>query len=62
MKPDPAVIEPLSVLAVNMTAELAEKMRRLAEQNGRSVQHEIRVALREHVERESADSGVTPAS
>jgi hypothetical protein len=32
-------------------ADLAERFRRLAEKNGRTVQQEIRAALREHVER-----------
>jgi predicted transcriptional regulator len=39
----------LSVLAVQMPADLAERFRRLAEQNDRTVQQEIRAALREHV-------------
>jgi hypothetical protein len=42
----------LSVLAVQMPADLAERFRRVAEKNGRTVQQEIRCALREHVERE----------
>jgi len=43
------------MLAVNMPAGLAEKVRRLAEKNGRTVQQEIRSALREHVERRVDD-------
>jgi predicted transcriptional regulator len=42
----------LSMLAVQMPADLAERFRQLAEKNGRTVQQEIRRALREHVERE----------
>jgi len=40
------------MLAVNMPAGLAEKVRRLAEKNGRTVRAEIRQALREHVDKE----------
>jgi len=39
-----------------MTAELADKMRRLAKKNGRDLRAEIRQALREHVEREGESS------
>lgn len=43
----------LSVLAVQMTKELAEKMHQLAESNDRTMQQEIRAALRGHVDREA---------
>jgi len=39
----------LSVLAVQMPKDLAERFKRLAEKNGHSVQAEIRRALREHI-------------
>jgi hypothetical protein len=41
-------------------AKLAEQMRRLAVKNGRTVQQEIRAALRGHVDRESKRAS-TPA-
>jgi len=40
-------------ITVAMPKDLAERVQRLAEENGRSVQGEIRRALREHVERHS---------
>ena len=46
-----AEVTDLSTLAVKMPADLADRFRRVAEANGRSVQAEIRAALREHVER-----------
>ena len=42
----------LSMLGVQMSAGLAGAVRQLAEQNGHTVQQEIRAALREHVDRE----------
>jgi predicted DNA-binding protein len=41
-----------SVLAVTMPKDLAERIKRLAEKNDRTVKAEIRAALREHVERQ----------
>ena len=43
----------LSTLAVQMRMSPADAIRRLAKQNERSVQQEIRQALRGHVEREA---------
>jgi predicted transcriptional regulator len=42
-----------SVLAVTMPADLAERIRQLAEKNDRTVKAEIRQALREFVERKA---------
>jgi hypothetical protein len=36
-------------LAASVPADLAERIQRLAEENGRSVDHEIRAALRDHI-------------
>lgn len=48
----PATTTKLSTLAVQMPADLADRIRRLAEKNDRAVATEIRAALRAHVERE----------
>jgi hypothetical protein len=37
-------------------ADIADRFKRLAEKNGRTVQQEVRVALRKHVEREGQRS------
>lgn len=44
-----------SPLLVTMPADLAERIRRLAEKNDRAVRAEIRRALRAHVDREMGD-------
>lgn len=42
----------LSTLAVKMPADLAKGIQRLAAEKDRSVQAEIRFALRQHIDRE----------
>lgn len=52
---DVPAVEPLGGLFVSMPKALQEMMQQLAEKNERSVQAEIRRALREHIERNSGN-------
>jgi hypothetical protein len=46
-----SAVQKLDCLLVNMRPRLAAQMRQLAEANGRTLEQEIREALREHVDR-----------